>query len=228
VRETAHRPWPLPGGRWVQGQTWHDVLFAHWRVDPEALRPAVPAELPIDTFDGSAWLGVVPFRITGLGLRTLPARMSFLEANVRTYTTVGGRPGIYFLSLDAESALAVAGARLTYGLPYFHARMAARRDGARVVYSSRRGDASLDVSYGPAGEVFQAAPGTLEHFLVERYRLYTVDRRRRIRHADIHHSAWPLQPAKAQFARNTMSPLAEGTALLHYARRQDVVVWPLR
>jgi uncharacterized protein len=207
---------------WVQRQTWLDLLFAHWPVPEEALRPLVPAELPIDTFDGSAWLGVVPFRITGLRAYGLPLP-GFLEANVRTYTTVGGRPGVYFFSLDAESRLAVRGARLLYHLPYFHARMALERGR----YRSRRAGATLDVAYAPAGDVFHAAPGTLEHFLVERYRLFTVHRGRVYR-AEIEHPPWSLQPAEADFAENAMTrvPLA-GEPLLHFSRRQDVRVGPL-
>src|SRR4051795_4893329 len=119
LRETAHRPWPPPAGPWVQGQTWRDLLFAHWPLPAEALRPAVPAELPIDTFDGVAWLGVTPFRVTGArprGTPPVPILSSFLETNVRTYTTIGGRPGIWFLSLDAARTLPVLGARRSYRL----------------------------------------------------------------------------------------------------------------
>src|SRR5918998_2507341 len=114
VAETAHRPWPLPDGPWLMAQTWGDLLFAHWPVPVEALRPLVPRPLPVDTFDGTAWLGVTPFEVSGLRLRgTVPApRLSrFAELNVRTYTSHGGKPGIWFFSLDAASAVAVAAAR---------------------------------------------------------------------------------------------------------------------
>src|SRR3954453_20358807 len=110
LEQTAHRPWPLPEGPWLQGQTWRELLFAHWPLPAEQLRHVVPPELPIDTFDGSAWLGIPPFRVTGVRLRgapPVPVVSSFLETNVRTYTTFGGRPGIWFLSLDAASRLAV-------------------------------------------------------------------------------------------------------------------------
>jgi uncharacterized protein YqjF (DUF2071 family) len=238
LRELAHRPWPLPRGPWLQGQTWRSLLFAHWPVPVDALRPAVPPELPIDTFAGSAWLGITPFAVSGVrvhGLPPVPVLSRFLETNVRTYTTVGGRPGIWFLSLDAASRLAVAGARRTYRLPYFHADMRARRVGERIEYRTARGEpaAALAVSYGPAGDVSTAQPGTLEHFLTERYRLYTLDARHRILGADIHHPPWPLQPAVAEIAHNSMTApygiaLPDRAPLLHYAARQDVVVWPLR
>jgi uncharacterized protein YqjF (DUF2071 family) len=237
VGETAHRPWPLPPGSWVQAQTWRDLLFAHWRVEADALRAVVPPELPIDTFDGSAWLAVTPFDVTGLRLHGAwpPPRVSrFPETNVRTYTSVEGKPGIYFFSLDAASRLAVLGARRTYRLPYFHARMSIERSGGEVRYRTRRttGEASLQVGYRPVRGPSPPSPGTLEHFLTERYCLYTVDRERAVWRAEIHHPPWPLQRARAEFEVNTMAAplgfdLAPDDALLHFSARQDVVIWPL-
>jgi uncharacterized protein YqjF (DUF2071 family) len=238
LERTTHRPWPLPDGPWLQGQTWRDLLFAHWPLPVDQLRHAVPPELPIDTFDGSAWLGITPFRVTGLRLRgtpPLPVVSSFLETNVRTYTTLGGRPGIWFLSLDAASRLAVAGARHTYRLPYFHAHMAATRDGGEIRYRTARSSSrvSFGVSYQPVGAVVSAIPGTLEHFLTERYCLYTLDANRRVMTADIHHPPWPLQSAQAVLHENTMTAphgisLAQPPPTLHFSLRQDVVIWPLR
>jgi uncharacterized protein YqjF (DUF2071 family) len=237
LRETAHRPWPVAGRPWLQGQTWLDLLFAHWSLPVEALRPAVPPELPLDTFDGRAWLGITPFELGGLRLRgtpPVPGRSRFPETNVRTYTTVDAKPGIYFLSLDADSSLAVAGARLMFRLPYFRARMSIERVGGEVVYRSRRTgpDASLHVRFRPCGPVFHARPGTLEHFLTERYCLYTLDGRRHLHRAQIHHPPWLLQEAHADFELNTMTAPygidlpAEGP-LCHFSARQDVVVWAL-
>ncbi len=234
--ETGHRPWPLPDRPWVQGQTWLDLLFAHWSLPVEALRAAMPAELPVDTFDGRAWLGITPFEVSGLRARGTPPvpRLSrFAETNVRTYTTIDGKPGIHFFSLDAASALAVAGARATYRLPYHRAEMAIERAGGEIRYRTRRAkpEAELVARYRPDGPVFQAQPGTLEHFLTERYCLYVVDERQRIRRADIHHPPWPLQPAVADIERNTMTaPYGielVGDPLLHFAARQDVLIWPL-
>lgn len=236
--ETGHRPWPLPPpGRWLMGQTWDDLLFAHWAVPVEAVRAHVPDVLPVDTSEGTAWVGVTPFRVNGLRLRATPPPpilSSFLELNARTYVTVGGKPGIWFFSLDASSRLAVGAARRTYRLPYFHARMSAERDGASIRYHSERRSrgerpARFRAVYQPDGRVFQAKPGTLEHFLTERYALYTVDGERVFR-ADIHHPPWPLQPATAEIRENTMPPpgiATDGEPLLHYAGRQDVLIWPL-
>src|SRR3954451_20096131 len=174
LASVSHRPWPLPEAPWVMAQTWQDLLFSHWRLPTSVVRANVPAELPVDEFDGSAWIGVTPFRLTGLRARwtyPLPLLSAFPELNVRTYVTVGGKPGIYFFSLDAGSALAVAAARRFYALPYFWAEMSARSDGATVHYRSRRrGERSrrFAAQYGPDGPEHRAEPGTLEHFLTER------------------------------------------------------------
>ena len=214
----------------MQGQTWDHLLFAHWRVDLDALSALVPAELPIDTFDGDAWLGITPFRVTGFRLRgtpPLPGVSSFLETNVRTYVTLEGKPGIWFFTLDAGSRFAVEAAKRTYRLPYHHARMHAARRGGWIEYTTERVGAKLDASYRPDGPVEPAEVATLEHFLTERYCLYTVDSSAVYR-AEIHHAPWPLQAAEAELRENTMAPVVlEGEPLVHYSERQDVVIWPL-
>jgi uncharacterized protein len=237
---TAHRPWPLPLGPWLMAQTWGDLLFAHWPLPAAVLRPLVPERLPIDTFDGSAWLGVTPFEVSGLrprGAPPLPWLSRFPELNVRTYTTLGGKPGIWFFSLDAASAAAVTAARRAYRLPYFRAAMRIQRASGGLRYRSARvsadgSRAELEVAYEPTGEVRPPTAGTLEHWLTERYCLYALAPSGRVLRAEIHHPPWPLQPATATFAANTMAPsgieLPPGRALLHFARRQDVVIWPPR
>src|SRR4051812_49644380 len=177
-----HRPWPLPGAPWVMGQTWADLLFCHWRVDADQLAPHVPTSLPLDTFDGAAWLSVTPFEVRGTRARgTLPPPVlsRFPELNVRTYVTLGGRPGIWFLSLDADSMLAVAAARGLYRLPYLRARMTIERDGPWIEYRSDRSDprgapARLAARYRATGGVRHPEPGSLEAWLVERYPPYTL------------------------------------------------------
>jgi uncharacterized protein YqjF (DUF2071 family) len=237
LRETAHRPWPLPDGPWLMAQTWESLLFAHWQVAYEELRPLLPADLELDSFDGSCWLGITPFVLRNLRLRgtlPLPRVSSFPALAVRTYATAGGKPGIWFFSLDAGSPVAVEGARRLYRLPYHRARMRAEREGASVRYSSARSERGGDpvvfnAGYRPEGDVFRAAPGTLEEFLAERYCLYAADGEQVCR-AEIHHLPWPLQPARAEIELNTMAPdgvRLEGEPLLHFAARQDVLVWPL-
>ena len=237
----------MPDSPWVMTQSWHDLLFAHWPVDWVMLRALVPAELPLDLFDGQAWLGVVPFRMTNVaprGMPALPGVSAFPELNVRTYVRVGDKPGVYFFSLDATSALAVKTARTLFGLPYFMADMDVRSDGEWVLYRSQRppstqGDgtgrapdssaAVLVARYRPIGEVYAPSPGSLDHFLTERYCLYTVSSRQ-VRRLEIHHPQWPLQPAEAVIERNTMADacrvrLPSQAPLLHFAKRQDAVAF---
>ena len=239
LEQIAHRPWPLPTGSWIMAQSWHDLLFAHWPVHTAVLRPLLPPQLKIDTFDGQAWLAVVPFRMSGVRLRgtpSVPGLSKFPELNVRTYVVAQGKPGVWFFSLDAGNRAAVALARTWFHLPYFRARMSCEGLDGRIHYRSERAHrgapaASLEGQYRPVDKVFSPQPGTLEHFLTERYCLYTADSRGDFIRGEIHHPAWSLQVAEAQFSRNTMAeaagiPLPEAKPLLHFAKRQDVVVWP--
>jgi uncharacterized protein len=237
---TGHRPWPVPDGPWIMTQTWHDLLFAHWPVELDLLRSTVPPMFPVDTFDGRAWIGVIPFDMTNVAPRAMPAlpRLSaFPELNVRTYVTVDGKPGVYFLSLDAANSLAVRVARLLFSLPYHTADMRVGAVEDWVTYSSRRSGttgppAQFTGRYRPTGAPVPPRFGTLEHFLTERYCLYTTDRRGRAYRLEIHHKPWPLQSADAAVWANTMAdasgcPLPDVPPLLHFSRRQDVVAWPL-
>jgi uncharacterized protein YqjF (DUF2071 family) len=182
---TAHRPWPLPQSAWLMTQSWHHLLFAHWPVEAELLRAKLPAGLTLDLYDRQAWLGVVPFRMTNVAPRFVPALpfvSEFAELNVRTYVTVGGKPGVYFFSLDAESAMAVTAARSLLHLPYFTADMSVRRDGARVDYASRRTDSSaapaaVRCAVSAGRSAVRSRTGSLDYFLTERYCLYNVDAR---------------------------------------------------
>jgi hypothetical protein len=240
LREDDHRPWPLPAEPWFMGQTWTDLLFAHWRVPAEALAAVVPPQLTIDTCDGAAWLGITPFLVEGLRLRgtpPLPPFSSFPEINVRTYVRVEDKPGIYFLSLDAGSLAAVLAARRSYRLPYFRSRIsaAAAEQGFRFEALRISGDgppARFDARYGPEGEELPRRDGSLERWLSERYCLYTLDDHQRIQRGEIHHPPWPLRRAWAEIAANTMAApfgiALEGEPLLHFSARQDVALWPIR
>ncbi len=237
---TEDRPWPVPDRRWVMAQSWHDLLFAHWPVDSDALAALLPPGLTLDTFDGRAWLGVVPFQMSGVRLRgspAIPGTHAFPELNVRTYVRVGERPGVWFFSLDAANALAVAVARSWFHLPYFRARMVCEPDGADIVYASERTHSGAAAAvfrgrYGPGGPIRVAEPGTLEHWLTERYCLYASSPRGLVR-GEIHHARWPLQQAWATIDESSMAAasgiaLPETTPLLHFARSIDVVCWSPR
>ena len=219
-------------------QSWHDLLFAHWPVDAAVLRPLLPQRLQVDTFEGAAWLAVVPFRMTGVRLRGTPAvpwLAAFPELNVRTYVTHGDKPGVWFFSLDAGNPVAVAIARAWFHLPYFRARMSCAEWKGWIHYHSERTHhrapaAELAGRYRPVGDVFSPQRGTLEYFLTERYCLYMADRHGHIIRGEIHHPPWRLQRAEAELGRNTMTEslgiAPSSQPLLHFARRQDVMVWP--
>jgi len=239
MQQTEHRPWPLPKGPWVMTQTWEDLLFAHWPIDPDELRRVIPAPLTLDTYEGQAWIGIVPFNITAFRPRWLPSIpriTTFPELNVRTYVVVGDKPGVYFFSLDAANWPAVIGARLWFHLPYVFAQMSVRHNVDWVVYDSVRKDRSappgaFHASYIINGHLNYAPPGSLPHWLTERYCLYAVGPRNQVIRGEIHHAKWPLQPATAKIEVNTL-PLPGGLRLpnvpplLHFAKKIDVAMWP--
>jgi hypothetical protein len=235
-------------------QTWNDLLFAHWPIPLAELRPLVPDQLTLDIFDEQCWIGVVPFWMSGIrarGAPPIPGFSRFPELNVRTYVTYGGKPGVYFFSLDITSHLAVWGARTFYRLPYFHAAMETRNEGGQILYSCERGARSLRSrggrgrpplhnpvtaefrgSYGPVGPAGVREKGALEDFLTARYCLYTMHEEQ-IYRCDIHHLPWPLQDAEASIERNTMAAAAQialpnSAPLLHFSKKLDVLIWPLR
>jgi uncharacterized protein len=217
-------------------QTWHDLLFAHWPIDPAVMRLLVPPELPLDTFEGRCWLGIAPFHMSGIharGLPALPGLSRFPELNVRTYVTFNDQPGVFFFSLDADHRAAVWAARKFYSLPYFKATMSATTKAHRVVYASRRdqGNAEFRGQYYPAGPVRLREAGTLDRWLTERYCLYAV-KDDCVHRAEIHHPQWPLQDTAAEIETNTMASAAgitlpDSPPLLHFSRKLEVLIWPL-
>jgi uncharacterized protein YqjF (DUF2071 family) len=236
LNATAHRPWPMPRRPWLMMQTWHDLLFAHWAVDPQQLRAQVPTQFELDLWDGHAWVGIVPFRMSNVaprGVPALPWLSAFPELNVRTYVRVEDRPGIYFFSLDAGRTAAVYAARAWLNLPYYSAAMSVQSQHALVHYHSERPgtpSAVFTAAYGPAGPALTPDRDSLTWFLTERYCLYHVDHRGAPYRLEIHHPPWMLQPAHADIRRNTMAvvnrlSLPPDAPLLHFARRQDMVAW---
>ena len=217
---------------------WRDLLFAHWPVPVETLAALLPRSSPaleIDTFEGRAWLGIVPFSMRGIHLRgwpPVPGASAFPELNVRTYVTCNGRPGVWFFSLDAANRIAVRVARRTFHLPYFDADMTVTPHGDGVAYASWRthrdgGTAELVARYEPMGPVFRSAPGSLEHWLTERYRLFAANASGRMRRCEVSHVPWPLQSARAEFSSLNMSrwmglELPDEPPHLLFARRLDV------
>jgi uncharacterized protein len=207
--------------RWLVAQRWENVLFAHWPVDPKALRPLLPRNVEPDRRDGAAWLAIVAFVMVEtrpLGGPAYAALAPIPELNVRTYVQVGDAPAVWFLSLDATSRFFAAIGRVLYGLRYRLSQMLVVREADCVHYLSACDAAAFAATYAPTGEAEPAVPGTLEHFLVERYRLFS-NRRGRLVTAEVAHEPWPLQRAEAEISLNRMAPpgLAfSGEPLLHF------------
>jgi uncharacterized protein YqjF (DUF2071 family) len=222
---------------WVMTHRWNDLLFLHYEFPPEKIRALVPQALTVDTFEHRAWVSVTPFWINHLrppGVPPLPWISQFAELNVRTYVTYAGKPGVYFFSLDASHLSAVWGARVFYRLPYWHAAIKVKgRGDARIEYHSQRTHgprpAELRGWYGPLGGTNRAYPGSIEHFLTERYCLYSASGKRLYR-ADIHHLPWELQAAAVELEQNTMAApmgieLPSQPDLKYFSRSIKVLVW---
>jgi len=241
---TSHRPRPLPSGRWAMTQRWNDLLFAHWPVPAAQVASLLPESLQVDTFQGSAWLGVVPFwmdRIKIRGVPPVPGARSFPELNLRTYVVdpKTHARGVYFFSLDASNLLAVAFARTFYNLPYYWAEMRLEQRSEReFAFYSRRHWSDKPVIFkaryrglGPTRKLAESTSGTLEYFLTERYCLFTQNRAGQTVRANIHHVPWPLEEAEAEIECNGLAEaigiqLPDIEPVLHYSRRLAVYVWP--
>ena len=223
---------------WIMRMRWVDLLFAHWPVDADALGGLLPPDLEIDTYDGQAWLGIVPFRMEDVAPRGLPSPPvfgAFPEVNLRTYVRHRGRGGVWFLSLDAASRFTVEGARTFFHLPYFHSEMSATIDGDMVDYRSRRTDrrgmpAEIALRYRPTGPVEPAVRGSLEAWLTDRMRVFAVDLDGHILRTEVRHAPWPLRPAEAEIQVESLVA-AQGLTLpaipphLRYSGRLDVRGW---
>ena len=220
---------------------WRDLLFAHWRVDPATVEPKLPDCLSLDTHDGEAYHGVVPFVMADIRPRGSPVGLEFGELNLRTYVSVDGFPGVYFFNLDADDRVGVWFARSLFRLPYYRAAMAieARGEGSdrEVSFRSRRTTdappARFRGRYGPDGDFSDHGPGSLESFLTERYRFYTADDCGRVYYGDIAHEPWRLAPAWAEIDENGLFEAngfdrPEGEPRLHFAAPIDVTADRIR
>jgi uncharacterized protein YqjF (DUF2071 family) len=230
-------PTRRPERRAAGTQRWRELLFLHWTFSVDVVRPLVPPGLELDTWDGRAWIGVVPFVMRDVRSAWMPRRtgLDFLETNVRTYVHHRGVPGIYFFSLEASSWLAVQVARAAWPLPYFHAAMRTARTGDAIAYRSTRKRGArpmFEARWEVGAPLGASAPGTLEHFLLERYVLYTQGRRGQVRVGQVHHTPYPAQRATVTQLAQTLvtaagAPLDAGAApeTVHYAEGVDVEVF---
>lgn len=227
---TDHRPWPLPEKPWVLQQEWLDLLFLHWEIEASALRPLIPEELEIDTFNGKAWLGVVPFRMQGVAPRACP-KPSFLsdfpEINIRTYVIKDGQPGVWFFSLDVPLRLPVWIARTFFHLPYFQAEMAVEDSGGGISYRSRFEGRSFHADYAGL-EPFITENGSFEDWATERYCFYARSPSRHLYRAEVQHPKWSLQRARCTLKENTMLeafPVGPRHPSLLFSKALPVVAW---
>ncbi len=212
----------------------------HWPISWDQLRPLIPSRLTIDTYDGSAWIGMTPFTMWGnrpVLLPPLPVLSESHELNVRTYVHLDGVPGVWFLSLDASNALAVWGARFGFHLPYFRARMQLEEHGQMIHFTSTRTHggaprAELDATWTIGDPLPQPDPQSLDFFLIERYCLYAAHEEQLYR-ARIFHHPWPLRQAELVSYSSTMLeshglPSPREAPLLHQqAEPLHVGIWPL-
>lgn len=241
---TSHRPRPLPSGRWAVSQRWNDLLFAHWPVPPSHLAPLLPEGLSADTFQGSAWVGIVPFwldRVKVRGMPRLPVFRNLPDLNLRTYVREErtGSRGVFCFSMDAGSLLAVAAARMFYHLPYHWAEMQLdRRSPREFAFYSRRRFSREVVTFqaryrglGPNFKQMESRGNSLEYFFSERDSLFARNRFGQAIRANMHQVAGPLEDAEAVIERNNLTAtigleLPNREPVLHYARRLAVYVWP--
>ena len=209
----SDRTWPLPNHSHAMRMGWHDLLFAHWAFDSDQIDRLLPEGVVAETFDGKAWVGVVPFRMSDVAPRFVPAMpwmSAFPELNIRTYVSLQGKPGVWFFSLDATNPVAVRVARLAFHLPYMDANITIRQDESGwydyQCKRTHRGEPPAEFSgkYRPVSESFYAQPGTLEYWLTARYCLFARNRAGKLLRGEIDHPPWPLQRAELEINRNTM------------------------
>lgn len=190
---------------------WRHVLFANWPVSPTVVDAAIPDALTVDTFDGDAWLSVVPFTNVDVRPRIFPAGtgLPLPELNLRTYVTYGDTPGVYFFSLDAQGVLAVLGTRIFHHLPYYYSRIDLVEDDDQIRFTSHRRHPGarpvhFKATYSPEGDSSSAESETLAWFLTERYRYYTEAPDGTVRHAEIRHNPWSLYDVDVEIEENTL------------------------
>ncbi|MCF6410041.1 YqjF family protein [Pseudalkalibacillus salsuginis] len=231
LQKTDHRTAPLPNHEWRLTQRWDHLLFMHFPVSKELLNKHFPAPLELDTFEGEAWIGIIPFSVNDMrvrGLPKIPFFHSYLELNVRTYVKHKGVPGVYFFSLDADHLPVVLGARAV-SLPYFKAEMSMSIENRRITYFSKRKGKTPGIfrgSYQPISEPFLPDKGSLTHWFLERYVLWTEKGKALLR-GDIHHERWEVSEAEVNIEEMKLPP-TDTPLYVHYCPSRRVLMWPLK
>ena len=220
----------MPTRPWAWRQTWNDLLLLHWPVPSAALRPLIPPALNLHRFDATAWVGVSAFWIHGQQVRSMPwiRRTEYPAVSVHTFVIRNGKPGVWFLTLGGGNRMDVWLARHLLRMPFSPIRITVDRSVARVHHRAQRSDGAVfEAHYSPIGEVVSPVPGTLAHWLTERYAIYSVGRGNRLYCTEVHHMRWPIQPASASVKRNELLPAgAQGSpACVFYTPRVELVGW---
>jgi len=240
---SSFRPRPLPSGRWVLRQRWNDLLFAHWPIPAAQIEAMLPEGLQVDTYGGTAWLGIVPFWLDRLKLRNLPSipgSRRFPDLNVRTYVRdrQTGSPGTWCFSIDASNLLAVTLGRTWLHLPYHWAEMQMEgRQDREFSFFSRRHLQTRPVQFsvryrglGPSQRTAEHRMGSFEHYMAERSCLFSINRSGQLLRSNLHSIPWPLEEAEAEIERNDLATaiglaLPSGAPVLHYSRRLALYIW---
>ncbi|WP_243292513.1 DUF2071 domain-containing protein [Bacillus sp. FJAT-47783] len=240
LQKIDHRPYPMPNNRWLMTQTWKDLLFIHWPVAKEEIEKHIPSPLQVDTFEGKAWIAIVPFWLKSIrlhGLPRIPFASTFFEINVRTYVTYKNRRGVYFFTLDANHLPAIKIAKATFFLPYLHATVNLTKSGDFVNFKSIRKQhgypkATFHANYEPTSSPFLAQRGSLEEWLIERYNLLLVNRGK-VYIGEIHHKQWELQHANVDIKTNELlsflpSSIVKEPPLVHYSKFMRAFIWKFK
>ena len=228
-----HRPWPLPNEKWQWQQTWEDLAFIHWEIDESQIRDKVPPQLEIDKYKGKAYIGIIPFRMSGVTKRGYPSPSYFCdfpEINVRTYVTYEGKPGVFFFSLDVTNFLVVWFAKLFFYLPYYQAKMSVNEIGTSINYIHLRQDKVFEATYGSRGKAMFEKE-SFEVWSTERYCLYSNNKAGNIFCADVHHQQWALETAELTIKANTMLndfKIGQQHPSVLFSKSLDVAVYRLK
>lgn len=231
--EVQQRPFPLPTFPWVMTQKWNHLLMLHWPVSRSILEPFVPKPLQLDTYENTAWISFIPFKVTKMRLRGLPKfpyLHTFTEMNIRTYVTYRGNGGVYFFSLNANKWLHVLVPKLTMLLPYYYAKIKLHEDDA-YQFSLERRKEKFTCAYSPTSAYFLPSEGSLDYWLLERYCFWIVKGKWLFR-GDIHHDRWRITEAKGHVSENSLASFLPRSIFqekprLHFTEQKQVFVWPL-
>jgi len=237
VREDGHLPFPMPNRSFALSQEWRDLTFMHWKVDPKRLKPHLPDGLEIDFFQGDAYVGVIPFVMKNVrpkSLPSVPGISTFAEFNIRTYVVKDGQPGVFFLTLDAKSLMTCFYAPRAYGLAYRYAKAKVKKQGETLHWHSRRTSDGVQLigSSTPSGSIQTADSATLEHFLFERYCLYT-EHKGCLRRAYVYHQPWNFHEAEVNLETNSLLESYDmgldvlAPDLVHYSKGLPVKTWSI-